>query len=112
MSSHDVNFDEWEGDMKSRVYWNCLMNETILVQELHLPPSGLARLEEFVPIPKFIPFETAGFVSASLFSLSGDIDDSFFPYHFLASRTKEKSFSYRINREGGGGKEKEEQKSI
>lgn len=70
--------------MKSRVYWNCLMNETILVQELHLPPSGLARLEEFVPIPKFIPFETAGFVSASLFSLSGDIDDSFFQYHFLA----------------------------
>lgn len=70
--------------MKSRVYWNCLMNETILVQELHLPPSGLARLEEFVPIPKFIPFETAGFVSASLFSLAGEIDDAFFQYHFLA----------------------------
>lgn len=72
--------------MKSRVYWNCLMNETILVQELHLPPSGLARLEEFVPIPKFIPFETAGYVSVSLFSFSsdGEIDDSFFQYHFLA----------------------------
>lgn len=72
--------------MKSRVYWNCLMNETILVQELHLPPSGLARLEEFVPIPKFIPFETAGFVSVSLFTFSpdGEIDDSFFQYHFLA----------------------------
>lgn len=70
--------------MKSRVYWNCLMNETILVQELHLPPSGLARLEEFVPIPKFIPFETAGFVSASLFSSAGEIDDAFFQYHFLA----------------------------
>jgi hypothetical protein len=84
LTNHDVSFDEWEGDMKSRVYWNCLMNETILVQELHLPPSGLARLEEFVPIPKFIPFQSAGFVSASLFSLAGEIDDAFFQYHFLA----------------------------
>lgn len=81
--SQDVNFDEWEGDMKSRVFWNCLMNETILVQELHLPPSGLARLEESVPIPKFIGFETAAFVPARI-SSSGEIDDSFFQYHFLA----------------------------
>lgn len=81
-SSHDVNFDEWEGDMKSRVYWNCLMNETILVQELHLPPSGLARLEEFVPIPKFITFETVGLVPPR--SSSQEVDDSFFQYHFLA----------------------------
>ncbi|KAF9890946.1 hypothetical protein FE257_005203 [Aspergillus nanangensis] len=83
LTNHDVNFDEWEGDMKSRVYWNCLMNETILVQELHIPPSGLARLEESVPIPKFIPFETGGFVSART-SSSEDIDDSLFQYHFLA----------------------------
>ncbi|KAL4922899.1 hypothetical protein BDW62DRAFT_171993 [Aspergillus aurantiobrunneus] len=83
LTNHDVNFDEWEGDMKSRVYWNCLMNETILVQELHLPPSGLSRFEEVVPIPKFIGFETLGFVP-SRFSPSEDIDDSFFQYHFLA----------------------------
>jgi hypothetical protein len=56
------------------------MNETILVQELHVPPSGLSRLEEFVPIPKFIPFEHA-FVRTSS---TEDIDDSFFQYHFLA----------------------------
>ncbi|KAL4869501.1 hypothetical protein BDV12DRAFT_82250 [Aspergillus spectabilis] len=83
LTNHDVNFDEWEGDMKSRVYWNCLMNETILVQELHLPPSGLSRFEEVVPIPKFIGFETLGFIP-SRFSSSEDIDDSFFQYHFLA----------------------------
>ncbi|KAL5334486.1 hypothetical protein BJX70DRAFT_378197 [Aspergillus crustosus] len=83
LTNHDVNFDEWEGDMKSRVYWNCLMNETILVQELHLPPSGLSRFEEVVPIPKFIGFETLGFVP-SRFSAPDDIDDSFFQYHFLA----------------------------
>ncbi|THC94342.1 hypothetical protein EYZ11_006181 [Aspergillus tanneri] len=83
MSSHDVNFNEWEGDMKSRVYWNCVMNETILVQELHLPPSGLARLEELVPIPKFIGFETLGFGPPRT-SSTDEIDDAFFQYHFLA----------------------------
>ncbi|CEN61930.1 putative C6 finger domain protein [Aspergillus pseudodeflectus] len=83
LTNHEVNFDEWEGDMKSRVYWNCLMNETILVQELHLPPSGLSRFEEVVPIPKFIGFETLGFVP-SRYSSADDIDDSFFQYHFLA----------------------------
>lgn len=69
--------------MKSRVYWNCLMNETILVQELHLPSSGLSRLEEQVPIPKFIGFETTGYASNRFISSSG-VDDSYFQYHFLA----------------------------
>ncbi|TQB69499.1 hypothetical protein MPDQ_001816 [Monascus purpureus] len=84
LTNHRVNFDEWEGDMKSRVFWNCLMVETILVQELHLPPSGLLRLEELVPIPKFIGFETAGFVPAKFPSLCDELDDSYFQYHFLA----------------------------
>ncbi|KAL4810911.1 hypothetical protein BDV18DRAFT_128236 [Aspergillus unguis] len=83
LTNHDVSFDEWEGDMKSRVFWNCLMNETILVQELHLPPSGLSRFEEVVPLPKFIGFETLGFVP-SRSSMSEDMDDAFFQYHFLA----------------------------
>ncbi|KAJ5241327.1 uncharacterized protein N7469_002918 [Penicillium citrinum] len=83
LTNHDVNFDEWEGDMKSRVYWNCLMNETILVQELHLPPSGLSRLEERVPIPKFIGFETTGYISTR-YPTSTVVDDSYFQYHFLA----------------------------
>ena len=59
------------------------MNESILVQELHLPPSGLARLEESVPIPKLIPFQTAVYMQPRL-SSAGEIDDSFFQYHFLA----------------------------
>ncbi|KAJ5256565.1 transcriptional regulator family: Fungal Specific TF [Penicillium angulare] len=83
LSSHNVNFNEWEGDMKSRVYWNCLMNETILVQELHLPPSGLSRLEDQVPIPKFIDFSTTTYGS-NRYPLSNVVDDSFFQYHFLA----------------------------
>ncbi|KAJ5317933.1 hypothetical protein N7508_002441 [Penicillium antarcticum] len=83
LTNHDVNFDGWEGDMKSRVYWNCLMNETILVQELHLPSSGLSRLEEQVPIPKFIGFGTTGY-AATRYNSSGVVDDSYFQYHFLA----------------------------
>ena len=59
------------------------MHETILVQELHLPPSGLSRLEEKVPIPKFIGFETTGYASTR-FNSSGVVDDSYFQYHFLA----------------------------
>lgn len=70
--------------MKSRVFWNCLMNETILIQELPLPPSGLARLEEYVPIPKFIGFETTGLVSAAFRDVAGTGDDSVYQYHFLA----------------------------
>lgn len=69
--------------MKSRVYWNCLMNETILVQELHLPPSGISRLEEQVPIPKFIGFTATGY-GANRQPLSNVVDDSYFQYHFLA----------------------------
>ncbi|KAJ5908445.1 hypothetical protein N7495_001127 [Penicillium taxi] len=83
LTNHEVNFDEWEGDMKSRVYWNCLMNETILVQELHLPPSGISRLEEQIPIPKFIGFDTTGYVPIR-FPSSTTVDDSYFQYHFLA----------------------------
>jgi hypothetical protein len=81
-SSREVNFDEWEGDMKSRVFWNCIMYETILMQELDLPPSGLFRLEDYVPIPKFIPFTTGS--APSRIITANKQDDSFFQYHFLA----------------------------
>jgi len=69
--------------MKSRVYWNTLMYETILVQELHLAPSGISRLEDYVPIPKFINFNLAGLPAPRLLP-SDQQDDSFFQYHFLA----------------------------
>lgn len=80
--SRDVNFDEWEGDMKSRAFWNTVMHETILVQELDLPSSGLARFEDYVPIPKFIDFSPAG-LPANITSMS-DPNEAYFQYHFLA----------------------------
>ncbi|KAL1968983.1 hypothetical protein VTN77DRAFT_817 [Rasamsonia byssochlamydoides] len=82
LTNREINFDEWEGDMKSRVFWNTVMYETILVQELDLPSSGLARLEDYVPIPKFIAFNPVG-LPASMASVDNP-DDQFFQYHFLA----------------------------
>lgn len=58
------------------------MYETILVQELDLPSSGLARLEDYVPIPKFIAFNPVG-LPTSIASIDNP-DDQFFQYHFLA----------------------------
>jgi hypothetical protein len=80
--SRDINYDEWEGDMKSRVFWNTVMYETILAQELDLPSSGLGQLEDYVPIPKFISFNPVGLPS-NIAPVSGP-DDPFFQYHFLA----------------------------
>ena len=59
------------------------MYETILVQELDLPSSGLSALEDNVPIPKFIPFRPVRLSSVS--SSVPDPDDSYFHQcHFLA----------------------------
>ncbi|OCK74871.1 putative C6 finger domain protein [Lepidopterella palustris CBS 459.81] len=77
-----INCDDWEADMKSRVFWNILMYETILIQELNLPLSGLAHYEAEVPIPKFTPFPRPRMEETRLAAL--DEDDSFFNFHFLA----------------------------
>lgn len=56
------------------------MYETILVQELDLPPSGLLSLEDNVPIPKFIPFKLSSEITPM-----PDPDDSYYHQcHFLA----------------------------
>jgi hypothetical protein len=81
--SREVSFNEWEGDMKSRVFWNCVMYETIIAQELDLPASGLMQLEDYVPIPKFIPFSVVSSSSLGIVPVE-EQDDSFFQYHFLA----------------------------
>ena len=79
-SSKEINYDEWDGDMKSRVYWSTIMHEAILAQELDLSPTGLSRLEDYVPIPKFIDSPAPRQIIES--SPRGDI--AFFQYHFLA----------------------------
>lgn len=76
-----VDFNNWEGDMLSRLFWNTLMYETIITQELNLPPSGLLNHESEVPIPKFTACPRP---KTSISGLLVDEDDSFFNFHFLA----------------------------
>jgi hypothetical protein len=80
--SDPIDFDTWEGDMESRMFWCCLMYESILNQELGLPKSGLFEFEASVPLPTFKSFRSSD-VNARL---QKDIEegDSFFHYHFLA----------------------------
>ncbi len=70
--------DEWQSDMQSRLFWCSLVLESLVIQELELPPSGLKTFEEVVPLPKFTRFPSVS-TSRGLHS-----DDSFYHYHFLA----------------------------
>ncbi|KAJ4304581.1 hypothetical protein N0V90_000107 [Kalmusia sp. IMI 367209] len=76
-----IDFDDWEGDMLSRLFWNTLMYETIITQELSLPLSGLLEYEADIPIPKFTPCPRP---KTSISGLLVDEEDSFFNFHFLA----------------------------
>jgi hypothetical protein len=82
-----IDFDHWEGDVFSRVFWATLMYETIITQELNLPLSGLLEYEDDMPIPKFTPFPRPK-TSISDLLVNGDTaedeDDAFFNFHFLA----------------------------
>jgi hypothetical protein len=81
-STESSSIDDWESDMFSRLYWNTLMYETIITQELSLPSSGLLEHELDMPIPKFTPSPRPKASIAGL--LVDDDDDSFFNFHFLA----------------------------
>ncbi|KIW35340.1 uncharacterized protein PV07_02041 [Cladophialophora immunda] len=70
--------DEWLADMQARLFWCSLMLESLVVQELELPPSSLKAWEEDVPLPKFTTYPYA------IGSRPQDSDDSFYHYHFLA----------------------------
>lgn len=99
------DFDQWEGDMLSRLFWNTLMYETVITQELDLlPHSGLLDYEPDTPLPKFTPCPRP---KTSISGLLTDEDDSFFNFHFLAqaahriilTRVKQ-SIYYFAEREG------------
>jgi hypothetical protein len=77
-----TDFDQWEGDMFSRLFWNTLMYETVITQELDLlPHSGLLEYEPDIPLPKFTSCPRP---KTSIAGLLTDEDDSFFNFHFLA----------------------------
>ncbi|KAF3913407.1 hypothetical protein ABW20_dc0108859 [Dactylellina cionopaga] len=85
--SEGIDWDTWESDMLARVFWNTLMFESILVQELDVPPSGLADYEDIVPLPKFPSYS-----SSSSLGTSSNVDDneSNYQYHFLAQAAHRK----------------------
>ena len=77
-----VDYDTWEGDMLSRLFWCTLMYETVIIQELDLlPHSGLLDYEPDTPLPKFTQCPRP---KTSISGLLTDEDDSFFNFHFLA----------------------------
>ena len=80
--SEAIDFDTWEGDMFSRLFWNTLMYETVITQELDtLPHSGLLEFEHDIPLPKFTPCPRP---KTSISGLITDEDESLFNFHFLA----------------------------
>jgi hypothetical protein len=81
--SDSVDWDTWEGDMEARLFWVCLMHETILVQELEVPKSGLLEFESTVPLPSFKPFRSSS-GNDTRHDTNNDEEDAFFHYHFLA----------------------------
>ncbi|KAF3174061.1 hypothetical protein TWF788_008771 [Orbilia oligospora] len=81
-----MDWDAWESDMLARVFWNTLMFESILVQELDVPPSGLTDYEEIVPLPKFPSYASP----SSLASSSVEDTESNYQYHFLAQAAHRK----------------------
>jgi hypothetical protein len=46
--------DEWLSDMQSRLFWCSLVLESVVVQELELPPSGLKIWEDQVPLVSYL----------------------------------------------------------
>ncbi|KAK6359163.1 hypothetical protein TWF696_000331 [Orbilia brochopaga] len=77
------NWDSWKCDMLARVFWNILMFESILVQELDVPPSGLSDYEDIVPLPKFPSYPVSG-------SKTVEENDTNYQYHFLAQAAHRK----------------------
>jgi hypothetical protein len=71
-------YDDWTADIYSRIFWSAILLETIIVQELELPPSSFKEWEDIVPLPKFTAFSYMNKPRSS------NSDDSYYHYHFLA----------------------------
>lgn len=70
--------DEWTADIYSRLFWSAILLETIIVQELELPPSSFKEWEDVVPLPTFTAFS---YMNKPRLRTT---DDSYYHYHFLA----------------------------
>ncbi|KAL4954147.1 hypothetical protein BDW69DRAFT_183827 [Aspergillus filifer] len=73
--------DEWVLDMQSRLFWNTVMFDAILAQELKLPGGQLEELCQRVPLPKFVKMKQPSCIPIDSEPAE---EESFFHYHFLA----------------------------
>ncbi|KAL2867815.1 Zn(II)2Cys6 transcription factor [Aspergillus lucknowensis] len=73
--------DEWIADMQSRLFWNVVMFDAILSQELKLPGCQLDDMAQRIPLPKFVRMKQPSFLPVDS---ETDEEESFFQYHFLA----------------------------
>lgn len=91
--------------MQSRLFWITVMAESVLADELSLPTSRLAQLQDKVPLPKFVKLERNPFLpiveqyhdysmtpqgsrgpvhGADHANDEAEADDLFYNYHFLS----------------------------
>ncbi|SCO87551.1 uncharacterized protein FRV6_11678 [Fusarium oxysporum] len=81
----------WLADMQSRLYWNTLMFESVLTDELSLLTSQLSDLQDRVPLPKFVKMEVPALQRLE----EPNSADAFCHYHFL-SQIAHRVLIYRI----------------
>jgi hypothetical protein len=78
LSKHDpADVGEWQADMQSKLFWTCLLRESVISQEMELTPSGLQEIEDQTPLPRFVRYSLHR-------SRLEDPDESYYHYHFLA----------------------------
>ncbi|EXA34612.1 hypothetical protein FOVG_14035 [Fusarium oxysporum f. sp. pisi HDV247] len=77
--------------MQSRLYWNTLMFESVLTDELSLLISQLSDLQDRVPLPKFVKMEVPALQRLE----EPNSADAFCHYHFL-SQIAHRVLIYRI----------------
>ncbi|KAL2840536.1 hypothetical protein BJY01DRAFT_20419 [Aspergillus pseudoustus] len=73
--------DEWVMDMQSRLFWNVVMFDNIISQELKFVGCQLDEMAQRIPLPKFVRMKQPAFLPLDT---ETDEEDSFHQYHFLA----------------------------
>lgn len=79
LKSQPFDWSTGMGDMISRAYWACLFQEDLYHLDLDLPPSGIQKYEDEVPLPSFhsLPTPTTS-------DSQEEEERSYFKHHFLA----------------------------
>ncbi|PWW75922.1 hypothetical protein C7212DRAFT_280477 [Tuber magnatum] len=66
--------NELRRDMTLRVFWSCLQLESDILAELDLPPSGISRLEDSMPLPGGVTDDKAKLDSPRSLAMARELD--------------------------------------